>query len=64
MKPAQLGGGAVPIRRVRKAFEQVAEQLRELAEQAQADELVVVTPSLDRARRTGSYVALAEAWAA
>jgi DNA-binding FadR family transcriptional regulator len=30
MAPAQLGGGAVPIRRVRKAFEQVAEQLREL----------------------------------
>ena len=42
---------------------QVVEQLHELAAQAQADELVVVTPSLDRARRTGSYVALAEAWA-
>lgn len=43
---------------------EVAEQLRELAARAQADELVVVTPSLDRARRTSSYVALAEAWAA
>lgn len=40
----------------------VAERLLELKEQAQVDELVVVTPSLDRARRTGSLVALAEAW--
>jgi luciferase family oxidoreductase group 1 len=40
----------------------VAERLLELKEQAQADEVVVVTPSLDRARRTASLVALAEAW--
>ena len=26
------------------------------------DEIVAVTPSLDRARRTGSLVALADAW--
>jgi hypothetical protein len=29
---------------------------------AQADEIVAVTPSLDRERRIGSYVALADAW--
>jgi luciferase family oxidoreductase group 1 len=40
----------------------VAERLLELKAQAQADELVVVTPSLDRARRTASLTALAEAW--
>jgi len=40
----------------------VAERLLELKQQAQADEIVVVTPSLDRARRTGSYVAIADAW--
>ncbi|MDT7544970.1 MAG: hypothetical protein QOE99_1080 [Actinomycetota bacterium] len=40
----------------------VAERLLELKEQAQVDEIVVVTPSLDRARRTSSLVALADAW--
>src|SRR6204780_2774412 len=40
----------------------VAERLLEMRAQAQADEIVVVTPSLDRARRSASYVALAEAW--
>jgi luciferase family oxidoreductase group 1 len=40
----------------------VAERLLELKAQAQVDEIVVVTPSLDRVRRTGSFVALAEAW--
>jgi alkanesulfonate monooxygenase SsuD/methylene tetrahydromethanopterin reductase-like flavin-dependent oxidoreductase (luciferase family) len=40
----------------------VAERLLEMREQAQADEIVVVTPSLDRARRTASYTALADAW--
>ncbi|MCW2607928.1 MAG: putative monooxygenase with luciferase-like ATPase [Frankiales bacterium] len=43
---------------------QVAEQLHELAEQAQADEVVVVTPSIGRASRVASYTALAQAWAA
>ena len=43
---------------------QVAEQLHELAEQAQVDEVVVVTPSLDRDRRIASLTALAEAWTA
>ena len=40
----------------------VAERLLEMKELAQADEIVAVTPSLDRARRIGSYVALADAW--
>jgi luciferase family oxidoreductase group 1 len=40
----------------------VATRLRELQEAAEADEIVVVTPSLDRARRTASYQALARAW--
>jgi luciferase family oxidoreductase group 1 len=40
----------------------VAERLLEMKEKAQADEIVVVTPSLDRARRIGSYTALADAW--
>jgi luciferase family oxidoreductase group 1 len=41
---------------------QVVKRLRELGEQAQVDELVVVTPSIDRARRTASLEALAAAW--
>jgi luciferase family oxidoreductase group 1 len=40
----------------------VAERLLEMKQLAQADEIVVVTPSLDRARRRDSYVALADAW--
>jgi luciferase family oxidoreductase group 1 len=40
----------------------VVERLLELKRDAEVDELVIVTPSLDRARRTGSLVSLAEAW--
>jgi luciferase family oxidoreductase group 1 len=40
----------------------VAARLLEMKQLAEADEIVVVTPSLDRQRRTESYVALAEAW--
>ncbi|MDQ1537975.1 MAG: hypothetical protein QOE58_2368 [Actinomycetota bacterium] len=40
----------------------VAERLLEMKERAQVDELVVVTPSLGRQRRTESYLALAQAW--
>jgi luciferase family oxidoreductase group 1 len=40
----------------------VAERLLEMRELARADEIVVVTPSLDRERRRGSYVAVADAW--
>ncbi|HET6625943.1 MAG TPA: LLM class flavin-dependent oxidoreductase [Nocardioidaceae bacterium] len=43
---------------------QVAERLREMKERAQADELVVVTPGLDRGRRIESYRKIAEAWRA
>lgn len=41
---------------------QVVEGLLELKDAAQADELVVVTPSLDRARRTASLQAVAQHW--
>ena len=40
----------------------VAERLLEMKELAQVDEIVVVTPSLDRERRRDSYTALADAW--
>src|SRR3984893_14502578 len=40
----------------------VAERLLEMKQLAQVDEIVIVPPSLDRARRKGSYVALADAW--
>jgi luciferase family oxidoreductase group 1 len=42
----------------------VAERLLEMKRLAEADEIVVVTPSLDRERRKGSYAALADAWRA
>jgi luciferase family oxidoreductase group 1 len=41
---------------------EVVERLLEMKEQAQVDELVVVTPSLDRKRRIDSYRQIAEAW--
>jgi luciferase family oxidoreductase group 1 len=40
----------------------VAERLLEMKQAAEADEIIVVTPSLDRNRRRASYLALAEAW--
>ena len=40
----------------------VVERLLELKDAAQVDEVVVVTPSLDRARRTESLRAVADAW--
>jgi alkanesulfonate monooxygenase SsuD/methylene tetrahydromethanopterin reductase-like flavin-dependent oxidoreductase (luciferase family) len=40
----------------------VAVRLLELQDAAQVDEVVVVTPSLDRARRTASLQTLADAW--
>ena len=40
----------------------VAERLLELRDAAQVDEIVVVTPGLDRQRRTDSLRSLAEAW--
>lgn len=43
---------------------EVATRLAEMKELAQVDELVVVTPSLDRKRRTDSYRQIADAWRA
>jgi alkanesulfonate monooxygenase SsuD/methylene tetrahydromethanopterin reductase-like flavin-dependent oxidoreductase (luciferase family) len=40
----------------------VAERLLELKHEAEVDEIVVVTPSLDRERRKASYAAIADAW--
>ncbi|HVB44824.1 MAG TPA: MsnO8 family LLM class oxidoreductase [Streptosporangiaceae bacterium] len=40
----------------------VAERLLEMKQHAQADEIVVVTPGLDRERRRASFEALAAAW--
>ena len=40
----------------------VAERLLEMKAGAEADEIVVVTPSLDRDRRIGSYTSIADAW--
>jgi alkanesulfonate monooxygenase SsuD/methylene tetrahydromethanopterin reductase-like flavin-dependent oxidoreductase (luciferase family) len=57
-----LAGRRDDGRMVTGAPKVVAERLLEMREQAQADEIVVVTPSLDRARRIGSYTALAGAW--
>ena len=42
----------------------ITERLLELQEQAETDEVVVVTPSIDRARRSASFTALADAWRA
>jgi luciferase family oxidoreductase group 1 len=40
----------------------VAERLLEMKALAEADEIVVVTPSLDRDRRKASFTAIADAW--
>jgi luciferase family oxidoreductase group 1 len=42
----------------------VVERLLELKQEAEVDEIVVVTPNLDRARRTASFHAIADAWRA
>lgn len=42
----------------------VVARLRELQQRAQVDELVLVTPSIDRARRIASLEAIAAAWRA
>jgi luciferase family oxidoreductase group 1 len=40
----------------------VVERLLELKAEAEVDEIVVVTPNLDRIRRTASFRAIADAW--
>jgi luciferase family oxidoreductase group 1 len=42
----------------------VVERLLELKSDAEVDEIVVVTPNLDRTRRTASFRAIADAWRA
>ena len=42
----------------------VVERLLELKQEAEVDEIVVVTPNLDRARRAASFHAIADAWRA
>ncbi len=49
-------------RMVTGAPKAVAERLLEMKDQSQTDEIIVVTPSLDRERRKASYTALAESW--
>ena len=42
----------------------VVERLLELKSEAEVDEIVVVTPNLDRTRRTASFRSIADAWRA
>jgi luciferase family oxidoreductase group 1 len=56
------GGRRDDGRMVTGAPKAVAERLLEMRQRAQADEIVVVTPSLDRDRRSASFTALADAW--
>jgi luciferase family oxidoreductase group 1 len=54
------GGG--DARMVTGEAKAVVERLLELKEEAEVDEIVVVTPNLDRGRRTASFRAIADAW--
>lgn len=58
------GLGTADGRMVTGTAEVVVARLRELQEQAQVDEVVLVTPSLDRERRAESFRSVAEAWRA
>ncbi|WP_149203452.1 MsnO8 family LLM class oxidoreductase [Actinotalea subterranea] len=49
-------------RMVTGTADQVVARLRELKADAEVDELVLVTPSLDRGRRAASFAAVADAW--
>jgi luciferase family oxidoreductase group 1 len=60
--PEFRSGGQDDTRMVTGTPAAVAKRLLEMREQAQADEIVVVTPSLDRGRRRASYAAIADAW--
>jgi luciferase family oxidoreductase group 1 len=51
-------------RMVTGAPDEVVAQLAEMKSAAEVDEIVVVTPGTDRARRTESFVAIASAWRA
>jgi len=54
--------GTNDLRMITGEAKTVVERLREMKEQAQVDELVIVTAGLDRARRISSYQAIADAW--
>ena len=49
-------------RMVTGSAERVVQRLQEMKALAQADELVLVTPGLDRERRANSFVAIADSW--
>jgi hypothetical protein len=51
-------------RRVTGEASDVVGRLQEMKEEAEVDELVVVSPSLDRMRRIDSYRQIADAWRA
>ena len=58
----QRGGG--DGRMVTGEAKAVVERLLELKAEAEVDEIVVVTPNLDRPRRTASFRAIADGWRA
>jgi luciferase family oxidoreductase group 1 len=58
------GAGPNDPRMITGPAKDVAERLLDLRDQAQADEIVVVTPGLDRTRRALSFTTLANAWRA
>jgi luciferase family oxidoreductase group 1 len=60
----RAGGSARDGRMVTGPADEVARRLRELKDEAEVDEIAVVTPSVDRGRRQASYRAIADAWRA
>jgi alkanesulfonate monooxygenase SsuD/methylene tetrahydromethanopterin reductase-like flavin-dependent oxidoreductase (luciferase family) len=60
--PAFLSDRGRDARMVTGPAKAVVSQLREMMDRAEVDELIVVTPGLDRPRRAASLVELASAW--
>jgi luciferase family oxidoreductase group 1 len=60
--PAFLESRNADDRMVTGSPDKVVARLMEMKAAAQVDEIVVVTPGTDRARRTASFVAIADAW--
>ena len=63
-RSARLADPLAEERMVTGSPSDVVARLRELQDRAQADELVLVTPSIDRARRAQSFRDVADAWRA
>jgi luciferase family oxidoreductase group 1 len=63
-RSAEFRGGSRDGRMVTGEAKAVVERLLELKAEAEVDEIVVVTPNLDRPRRTASFRAIADAWPA